>query len=125
MIRSLQFKEFFNSLSVNIGMNLLKTNKRPSIRFKIDISEKLKIYLKKKYGINGRFRKSAELVRETEIITNNYYNETECHQILHDSFEIILTNEKVMSLMTKKNGTIEERALVKKNICHCKISASK
>ena len=114
MIRSAEFSQFINSINVNIGSNLLKTKNRPSIKFKIEISKKLKDFLQKKYDINGRFKKQNDFMRDADLLTNNFYNENDCHRIYADSFEIKLTvNEKKFAIMTRINGEIERRILSK------------
>ncbi len=45
---SFQFKEFADCLNVKIGLTLLKTHTQPNVIFKIDLSVKLKAFLKKK-----------------------------------------------------------------------------
>jgi len=110
---SFQFKEFADCLNVKIALTLLKTHTQPSVIFKIDLSVKLKAFLKKKYNITGRFKKIAELTSDVDVVFNNYYNQTDCCQIFQDSFQIKLTNEKVITVVTKKNDTIERISLLK------------
>ena len=115
MIGSTEFKELAKAININIGENLLKTRKHPKIRFKVEISNKLKAFLQKKYGINGSFQKQAGFLKDADLITNNFYNKTDCHQIFKDSFEIKTTvNEKEITVITKIGDQLERKYFKKK-----------
>ena len=62
-----EFRLMINDLEFKICENLLKTKKKANIKFKVEINDSFKQFLKKKYQINGRFKLCNEILVDFEI----------------------------------------------------------
>ena len=100
-----QFKEIIEHLNHMICLNLMRTRKHPFIKFKIEINNKFSYFLQTQYNLKGRFVKCDSILKDFVLITNNYYNKIDCHQIKKDTFEIknknINAKTKIRSLFKK------------------------
>lgn len=99
--------EIIKNIQYNIGMNLIKTKKRPCIKFKVEINKELENTLKIKYFLNGRFKNCPSFLRDFKIIYSNYYNDTDFHSIKLDTFELKLTKQKKINLISKVRNKLK------------------
>ncbi len=83
---------------------MLKTKKKANIKFKVEINDSFKLFLKKNYQINGRFKLCDDFLTDFEICQKNFYNERDSHQIKENSFQIKISNGKTISVNTMKNN---------------------
>ena len=98
-----KFQLFREQIRYHIGLNLLKTKKRPHIIFKVDINQEFYKFLQKKYQLNGRFKKCS-ILDDLDLNLENYCNETDSHCILENSFSVKLTKEKEKKLNCKNKN---------------------
>ena len=62
-----EFRLMINDLEFKICENLLKTKKKANIKFKVEINDSFKQFLKKKYQINGRFKLCNEILVDFDL----------------------------------------------------------
>jgi hypothetical protein len=109
-----KFKEIIQHLNHMICFNLVRTRKHPFIKFKIEIDNKFHDFLHTKYNLKGRFVKCDSILKDFALITNNYYNDDDFHQIKKDSFEIKLLKNKNLKAKTKVGSLLKEISVISK-----------
>ena len=100
------FIPFIKSLNYNIALNLLKTRRCSYINFKLDINDSFKKFLQTKYELKGRFINCNRMLSELKMVSRNFYNMNDSHQILNGSFQMKVGNRRKIIIHTKKGSKL-------------------
>ena len=100
-----------NNIQYFIGINLIKTRKRPNIKMKIEINKELMDFLSLKYHLNGRFKNCPNFLKDFKLVCTNFHDESNFHQINLETFQLKLTKEKNVILKTKIKNKIKTKTI--------------
>lgn len=110
--KSREFQSDLNQFQYLIGVNLLKTNRRPVISLKMNISEVTCKFLVKNFKLNyGRFKTVPDFLRKTGLFYENRSSKKIRHTIDSENFRMKLIKPKSKILAVKNKAKLEYKII--------------